>query len=669
MNARPKSNNEQASNEAKPPFEFDISGNIAVSAPSAKTEGVNGFADRYVREWLLWHRSGRLDPRVCDIAALIVSIINCQFLPNYFFDHKIEWIEKVFLLNGLREAVPMRVSDYSTATLAALRALRPAICQEAEMPNVDGYDELLQLALPIEKMLVLGGDHRLVVDQSTQLNSYGCRPFPRPEAITFSSSTATSISKYAYDLAEQRRQQFILEAIEGGVQAAVTGLAQEIRDGICHQLGIKQIFAEVVITASGTDSFLIAQGFAHLISDSPAVTLMVGVDESGSGVRLALQERHFADDTALSYAVQKGQPLSRGINQDRQIDIPVRDKSGFEIPINILDSQVRDLATMHVKAGNYVVVHAMNHSKLGYSGPSKALLMELKRVMGSKICVVVDACQMRLDREEINEYLEHQMMVIATGSKFFTGPPFCGAILIPEQIVHDVQAHGAKFDIGFNSYCAREDLPQRLRAVLHDHGESFNLGSIFRWVAALSEMERYYAIPPILRAKAVSRFCERVEDILLAAPFIELHYQSSCRNTPPGMELGELSGRRMIFPFFLFYMHDGVRKICSETQVQQIYILLNQDCSKQFAYKNAREFRLLAQMCHIGQPVPAIHRSGVSTAVLRISVGARIFSESYSKSTGEIVDALIGDEFWQIGVTLAKIELLLAAYSNNEIEL
>ena len=285
------------------------------------------------------------------------------------------------------------------------------------MPGIDACDELLQLALPVEKMLVLGGDHRLVVDQSTQLNSYGCRPFPRPEAITFSSSTATSISKYAFDLVEKRRQQFISEAIESGVQTAVADLAQEVRTGICHQLGIGASLAEVVITASGTDSFLIAHGLTRLLSGSPTVTLIVGVDESGSGVKLALQERHFADDTALSYAVQKGQPLSTGSSQERQIDIPIRDTAGGEVPITVLDSQVRDLVVTNVAAGSYVVVHAMNHSKLGYSGPSRALLMELKRMLGPKVCIVVDACQMRLDREEIIEYLEHQMMVLEVNRK------------------------------------------------------------------------------------------------------------------------------------------------------------------------------------------------------------------------------------------------------------
>ena len=655
--------------EFKPPFEFDINGKIVICASSAQIDGISEFANHYVSEWLLWHRSGRLDARVCDIAALIVSVISCKFLPNYSLDHKIDWIERTFLLDGIRETIPLRVSAYSEATLAALRALRPTICQEAELPSVDDCDELLQLALPIERMLVLGGDHRLLVDQDTQLNGYGCRPFPRPEAITFSSSTATSISKYAYDRVEKRRQQFISEAIASGIPSAVTGLAQEARAGICQQLGIDSSLAEVVITASGTDSFLIAQGLTRLMSDSPTTTLIVGVEESGSGVKLALQERHFADDTALSDAVHKGQLLSTGNNREHQIDIPVRDKSGGAIPIAALDSQVWDLVVTNVEVGNYVVVHAMNHSKLGYTGPSRQLLIELKQKFGAKVCVVVDACQMRLDREEIIEYLGHQMIVIVTGSKFFTGPPFSGAILIPEQIVLKILANGAKFDTGFNSYCAKEDLPQRLRTILHSDSKNFNLGSIFRWIAAIAEMERYYAIPPALRVNAVSEFCERVEDILLAAPFIELHYRNLSGNAPLGTEPGELSGRRMIFPFFLYHEHDGVRELCPEKQVHQIYTLLNQDCSKRFSYNNAREFRLLAQMCHIGQPVAAMHRSGVNTAVLRISVGARIFSESFSKSTGRMVNALIEDEFWQIGVTLAKIELLLSAYSNHEIEL
>lgn len=621
------------------------------------------FADHYAREWLLWHRSGVTDTRVCDMAALAIAVTYCHYHPDYLPGCKPDWMAKIFHLDTPDAAIHGGIPDYFATTLAALRALRPTISEQVGASGAEGFDELLQLALPIERILVLGGDHRLAVDANTLLNGYGCRPFPRPEAITFSSSTATSISKYAYDLVEKRRQQFISEAAKNGLHGAASVLAQEVRVGIFRLLNIGANVADVVITASGTDSFLIAQGLARLIAGGAITTLIVGVEESGSGVKLALQERHFADDTALSRTVHKGQPLSAENSRERQVDIPVRDAAGNEVQLRVLDGRVRELVAANVEAGNYVVVHAMNHSKLGYSGPSQALLLELKRSFGSRVCIVVDACQMRLDREEIIKYLEHQMIVIITGSKYFTGPPFCGAILIPEQVVQEVKNNGAKLDIGFNSYCAREDFPPRLKAILRGRCQHFNLGSLFRWIAAIAEMERYYEIPPLVRSRAVAQFCGHIEDILQAAPFLELHYQSSCRNTRLVLEPGELSGRRMIFPFFLYRVHDGIRELCSEKQVQQIYALLNQDCSRYFPYRNAREYRLLAQLCHIGQPVPALHHSGIATAVLRISAGARIFSESFCRETGNIVDTLIEDEFWQIGVVLGKIELLLNAMS------
>jgi hypothetical protein len=93
--------------------------------------------------------------------------------------------------------------------------------------------------------------------------------------------------------------------------------------------------------------------------------------------------------------------------------------------------------------------------------------------------------------------------------------------------------------------------------------------------------------------------------------------------------------------------------------VRKIYELLNQDCTGRFPAANARDYRLLAQRCHIGQPVKAVHSSGFATALLRLSLGARIISESWSESSGQLEADLIRDEIWQAGVVLDKITLLL----------
>src|SRR5690606_3896072 len=80
------------------------------------------------------------------------------------------------------------------------------------------YLEVLrELAHPTEALFMLGGDLRLNVDPVQLLNKYGCRPFPRPEALTFASSTATSVSNVAFSRTEIKRQFLIESALENGV--------------------------------------------------------------------------------------------------------------------------------------------------------------------------------------------------------------------------------------------------------------------------------------------------------------------------------------------------------------------------------------------------------------------------------------------------------------------
>src|SRR5260221_12500275 len=58
---------------------------------------------------------------------------------------------------------------------------------------------------PAAQLLTAGGDSRLLVDPATGLNAYGCSPTPRPWAITFASTTATSISDGAFAAAGRCR--------------------------------------------------------------------------------------------------------------------------------------------------------------------------------------------------------------------------------------------------------------------------------------------------------------------------------------------------------------------------------------------------------------------------------------------------------------------------------
>src|SRR5215467_9564124 len=92
------------------------------------------------------------------------------------------------------------------------------------------------LSRPLEWLLASGGDARLALDPATRLNGYGCRPFPRPEAFTFASSTATSISSRAYAAAAGARQALLRNARRIGFEQAFDDALERLRGDLKKSL-------------------------------------------------------------------------------------------------------------------------------------------------------------------------------------------------------------------------------------------------------------------------------------------------------------------------------------------------------------------------------------------------------------------------------------------------
>ncbi len=74
---------------------------------------------------------------------------------------------------------------------------------------------------PAEWLMEQGGDARLAIDPFTGLNGYGCSHRPRPWAVTFASSTASSVSERGYLGAEAARRRLIGESFAMTASAAV----------------------------------------------------------------------------------------------------------------------------------------------------------------------------------------------------------------------------------------------------------------------------------------------------------------------------------------------------------------------------------------------------------------------------------------------------------------
>src|SRR5690606_8792075 len=81
--------------------------------------------------------------------------------------------------------------------------------------------------------------------------------------------------------------------------------------------------------------------------------------------------------------------------------------------------------------GDRVLAHVLLASKTGLVAPTVAAVNELTDLAPDRVDVVVDACQMRMDFRELGACVERGWLLQVSGSKFLTGPPFSGALILP----------------------------------------------------------------------------------------------------------------------------------------------------------------------------------------------------------------------------------------------
>ena len=176
-----------------------------------------------------------------------------------------------------------------------------------------------------------------------------------------------------------------------------------------------------------------------------------------------------------------------------------------------------------------------------------------------------------------------------------------------------------------------------------------------RWNAAIVEMERYYKTPILYRNMGIEMFCNFVEDSIKEATFLEPVYgYESNLNTNNDEEFG-IRNIRTIFPFFILKNKEAL----SVDKVKKLYALLNSDLSNKFEGASLEIIRLAAQKCHIGQAVNVKFEDDIQSAVLRISLGARVISESWVNRDISLYFRNIEAQLSQITVIIKKIELIL----------
>jgi hypothetical protein len=301
----------------------------------------------------------------------------------------------------------------------------------------------------------------------------------------------------------------------------------------------------------------------------------------------------------------------------------------------------------------------MDSSKFGLRSPSEDCLRWIADAAGDDVMIVIDACQARLGRRRIRWYLDRGFPVLITGSKFFTGAPFSGALLIPESLVERCAAIGEAPD-GMAAYTGQYDWPARFANIRSGLPPQNNLGALLRWSAALTEMRDYYAVPDSFREFALTQFAQTVPQLIAAEPCLE---PMPLPEEEPATLDNEEFAMRTIFPFFI--RHRGER--VSHAAASILYRALNDDVAPLLPATLPPMLRLLAaRRCHIGQPVAVPDGSGGSLGALRISAGARVVSESWRSNDILAARENLRGEFDQVRAIVEKLALLVRYFDEIE---
>jgi len=523
--------------------------------------------------------------------------------------------------------------------------------------------ELLPLLNPTEKILTLGGDNRLLISKKTGLNTYGCSPRPRPWAITFSSSTGSSISDLAYQEAEWLRQRLLAKAFKDGL---INGCADEytsIKKEISDLLYLERVpGTKIVLTPSGTDSELYALYFAMGEQATPTRNILISSTEVGSGTVHAAKGCHFDALTPLGKPAKQSAPLDSFPSQSVTLSVlELRHEDGELKTMEKLDQELEFLVESSLASGQRVLIHLLDCSKTGIGGPSFETVKQIHTKYQSKIEVMVDAAQMRVGQSALHRYLEEGFMVLISGSKFFTGPPFSGALLVPPSISRRIKDF-SPLPKGFAEYSSVYELPSEWEHLTTSTlQKNINFGLLLRWRAALCEMGAFHSVSAFDQFNTISIFGTKIMQMIEANPDLQLVM------APPHTRgyLGSDLCWDQLPSIFTFKIYRNVLEnkphALSYDEARFAYQCINLDIARFLpVLASDREYELARKRCHIGQPVRLQESNGEWIGALRIAAGARLvsgvqFDDAFGRTPAERLDT----EIKTVGVVFNKLSVIV----------
>lgn len=476
------------------------------------------------------------------------------------------------------------------------------------------------LRQPVETLLATGGDSRQVTEGAESLSKYLCATRPRPEVTPFGSCTASSISEVGYQAAERLHRHLRALAHDTDIRVAVAEHYEIVREELLFLLTRCSVpGVEVALTPSGTDAELLALAIAHGSGERAVTNILLAPTEVGSGTPLAAACRYFDELTPSGEAVVPGSAVdARLAERTDLVAVAVRDEKGDARDETDIDAEVSGIVEERISKGHRVLLHVIAHSKTGLHAPSLACVEGLRSRFGEDVLVMIDAAQGRFSRRGLVRVLRAGHLVMVTGSKFYGGPPFSGALLVPAA-APSKQGLGV-LPSGFGNFFTADQLPASWAPHSMELPETGNLGLLLRWAAAIAEVREYYSTPSKLRLQVLRAFERGVPEVLNCSSSISL--ETTVEPVLSDEFERVLQSKTTVFPFSVT-LSNGSR--LDTNALKTVWRWLSDDISHFLPRGPTEQRRSLAPQFHLGQPV-TLATGAAAPAVLRIALGGVLLS-------------------------------------------
>ena len=279
-----------------------------------------------------------------------------------------------------------------------------------------------------EALLTTGGDDRTIINTETGCNKYHIRPQPVAETDIFRGScTGNPPTKRGYAAAKELYANTFANLQGASLDEATRKVFQNQRDRLAKLLDLPE-GAEIVLCPSGSDAEYIPLAIAKMLNPDAKITNGVTqVKEIGAGSAPAALGRFFSKYTPLTGLVPDVDKALSGFAGIEGKTLNARKADGS---VESSSAQMDVFLKESLKRGEYPIVHGVFGGKTGLRDD----VMPGSLDGGDTSLGIVDACQGRFTKEELQGWMDQDSLVLFTGSKFFQAPPFAGAVIIPPAI-------------------------------------------------------------------------------------------------------------------------------------------------------------------------------------------------------------------------------------------